>query len=306
MKKNEIRKNYRIATVAYALVLVVALIVSSASGLPQNSSLSAVMTSDIAAPQISAEEAILTDDDGRVLYEKNSNRRAYPASTTKILTCITAIDIMDDIKADIEQLVTVPKEAAGVEGSSVYLKAGERISFKDLLYAAMLRSGNDAATAIAVIAGGNEAEFVRLMNQKASELGCSSSNFINPTGLFDENHYTTAADMAKIAAYAMQNRTFRQMASSEEYTAERQAFAVTQSKDKEYIEYRMYNKNKTVHEYEGATGIKIGYTRDSGRTLAASAARGEHEVIAVVMAAPDWFNDAYRLMDYGFGLLGEE
>ena len=306
MKKNEIRKNYRIATVAYALVLVVALIVSSASGLPQNSSLSAVMTSDIAAPQISAEEAILTDDDGRVLYEKNSNRRAYPASTTKILTCITAIDIMDDIKADIEQLVTVPKEAAGVEGSSVYLKAGERISFKDLLYAAMLRSGNDAATAIAVIAGGNEAEFVRLMNQKASELGCSSSNFINPTGLFDENHYTTAADMAKIAAYAMQNRTFRQMASSEEYTAERQAFAVTQSKDKEYIEYRMYNKNKTVHEYEGATGIKIGYTRASGRTLAASAARGEHEVIAVVMAAPDWFNDAYRLMDYGFGLLGEE
>ena len=306
MKKNEIRKNYRIATAAYALVLVVALIVSSASGLPQNSSLSAVMTSDIAAPQISAEEAILTDDDGRVLYEKNSNRRAYPASTTKILTCITAIDIMDDIKADIEQLVTVPKEAAGVEGSSVYLKAGERISFKDLLYAAMLRSGNDAATAIAVIAGGNEAEFVRLMNQKASELGCSSSNFINPTGLFDENHYTTAADMAKIAAYAMQNRTFRQMASSEEYTAERQAFAVTQSKDKEYIEYRMYNKNKTVHEYEGATGIKIGYTRDSGRTLAASAARGEHEVIAVVMAAPDWFNDAYRLMDYGFGLLGEE
>ena len=306
MKKNEIRKNYRIATAAYALVLVVALIVSSASGLPQNSSLSAVMTSDIAAPQISAEEAILTDDDGRVLYEKNSNRRAYPASTTKILTCITAIDIMDDIKADIEQLVTVPKEAAGVEGSSIYLKAGERISFKDLLYAAMLRSGNDAATAIAVIAGGNEAEFVRLMNQKASELGCSSSNFINPTGLFDENHYTTAADMAKIAAYAMQNRTFRQMASSEEYTAERQAFAVTQSKDKEYIEYRMYNKNKTVHEYEGATGIKIGYTRDSGRTLAASAARGEHEVIAVVMAAPDWFNDAYRLMDYGFGLLGEE
>ncbi len=306
MKKNEIRKNYRIATAAYALVLVVALIVSSASGLPQNSSLSAVMAADIAVPQISAAQAILTDGNGHVLYEKNSNGRAYPASTTKILTCITAIDIMDEIKADIEQLVTVPKEAAGIEGSSVYLKAGEKISFEDLLYAAMLRSGNDAATAIAVIAGGTEAEFVRLMNQKASELGCSSSNFTNPTGLFDENHYTTAADMAKIAAYAMQNRTFRQMASAEEYTAERQAFAVTQSKDKEYIEYRMYNKNKTVHEYEGATGIKIGYTRASGRTLAASAARGGHEVIAVVMAAPDWFNDAYRLMDYGFGLLGEE
>lgn len=306
MKKNEIRKNYRIATAAYAVVLAVALIVSSASGLPRGSSLSAVMTSDIAVPQISAAQAILTNGDGQVLYEKNSNRRAYPASTTKILTCITAIDIMGEIKADIDQKVTVPKEATGVEGSSVYLKAGEQISFEDLLYSAMLRSGNDAATAIAIIAGGNEAEFVRLMNQKASELGCSSSNFTNPTGLFDENHYTTAADMVKIAAYAMQNRTFRQIASAEEYTAKRQTFAVTQSKDKEYIEYRMYNKNKTVHEYEGATGIKIGYTRASGRTLAASAARGGHEVIAVVMAAPDWFNDAYRLMDYGFGLLGEE
>ena len=170
----------------------------------------------------------------------------------------------------------------------------------------MLRSGNDAATAIAVIAGGNEAEFVRLMNKKASEIGCTNSSFINPTGLFDENHYTTAADMAKIAAYAMKNHTCRQIASAEEYTAKRQAFAVTQSTGKEYIEYRMYNKNKTVHEYEGATGIKIGYTKASGRTLAASAARGECEVIAVVMAAPDWFNDAYRLMDYGFGLLGEE
>ena len=293
MKKNRFKKNYRIATAAYACVLVVALIVSSASGLPENSSLSAVMTGNIAAPQVSAAQAILTDENGKVLYEKNSSQRAYPASTTKILTCITALDIMEEIKADIDQTVTVPKEAAGVEGSSVYLKAGERITFKDLLYSAMLRSGNDAATAIAVIAGGNEAEFVRLMNKKASEIGCTNSSFINPTGLFDENHYTTAADMAKIA-------------SAEEYTAKRQAFAVTQSTGKEYIEYRMYNKNKTVHEYEGATGIKIGYTKASGRTLAASAARGACEVIAVVMAAPDWFNDAYRLMDYGFGLLGEE
>lgn len=306
MKKNRFKKNYRIATAAYAFVLVVALIVSSASGLPENTGLSAVMTGNIAAPQVSAAQAILTDENGKVLYEKNSSQRTYPASTTKILTCITALDIMEEIKADIDQKVTVPEEAVGVEGSSVYLKAGERITFKDLLYSAMLRSGNDAATAIAVIAGGNEAEFVRLMNKKASEIGCTNSSFINPTGLFDENHYTTAADMAKIAAYAMKNHTFRQIASAEEYTAKRQAFAVTQSTGKEYIEYRMYNKNKTVHEYEGATGIKIGYTKASGRTLAASAARGECEVIAVVMAAPDWFNDAYRLMDYGFGLLGEE
>ena len=306
MKRNIIKKNYRIATAAYAFVLVLTLIISSAAGLPANDSLSAVMSGSIAAPEISAAQAVLTDEQGRVLYEKNSMQRAYPASVTKILTCITAIDIMEEIEADINQQVTVPDRAVGVEGSSVYLKAGERISFKDLLYSAMLRSGNDAATAIAIIAGGNEKEFVRCMNQKASELGCKNSNFINPTGLFDENHYTTAGDMAKIAAYAMKNQTFRQIASTKEYTAKRQAFAVTQTDSKEYIEYRMYNKNKTVHEYEGATGIKIGYTRASGRTLAASAARGECEVIAVVMAAPDWFNDAYKLMDYGFGLLGEE
>ena len=306
MKRNIIKKNYRIATAAYAFVLVLTLIISSAAGLPANDSLSAVMSGSIAAPEISAAQAILTDEQGRVLYEKNSRQRAYPASVTKILTCITAIDIMEDIEADINQQVTVPGSAVGVEGSSVYLKAGERISFKDLLYSAMLRSGNDAATAIAIIAGGNEKEFVRRMNQKASELGCKDSNFINPTGLFDENHYTTAGDMAKIAAYAMKNQTFRQIASAKEYTASRQAFAVTQTDSKEYIEYRMYNKNKTVHEYDGATGIKIGYTKASGRTLAASAARGECEVIAVVMAAPDWFNDAYKLMDYGFGLLGEE
>ena len=306
MKRNINKKNYRIATAAYAFVLVLTLVISSAAGLPANDRLSAVMSGGIAAPEISAAQAILTDERGRVLYEKNSRQKSYPASVTKILTCITALDIMEEIDADINQPVTVPDSAVGVEGSSVYLKAGERISFKDLLYSAMLRSGNDAATAIAIITGGSENEFVRRMNQKASELGCKDSNFINPTGLFDENHYTTVCDMAKIAAYAMKNQTFRQIASAEEYTASRQAFAVTQTDSKEYIEYRMYNKNKTVHEYKGATGIKIGYTRASGRTLAASAARGECEVIAVVMAAPDWFNDAYKLMDYGFGLLGEE
>ena len=109
---NKIKKNYRIATSSYAFV-------SSASGLPKNSSLSAVMTGNIAAPHISAAQAILTDDNGKVLYEKNSSQRAYPASTTKILTCITALDIMEEIKADIDQKVTVPKDAAGTEGSSV-------------------------------------------------------------------------------------------------------------------------------------------------------------------------------------------
>ena len=219
MKKNRFKKNYRIATAAYAFVLVVALIVSSASGLPENSSLSAVMTGNIAAPQVSAAQAILTDENGKVLYEKNSSQRAYPASTTKILTCITALYIMEEIKADIDQTVTVPKEAAGVEGSSVYLKAGERITFKDLLYSAMLRSGNDAATAIAVIAGGNEAEFVRLMNKKASEIGCTNSSFINPTGLFDENHYTTLSDMAIIMQAALDNPRCREVLTSVNHTS---------------------------------------------------------------------------------------
>ena len=241
-----------------------------------------------AAPAVSARQAILIDGKtGEVLWEKAAEEQAYPASTTKIMTALMALELCQRYDIGIDTEVTVPKEAVSVEGSSVYLKAGETRTIEDLLHGAMLRSGNDAATALAICLGGNEANFVKMMNDKATELGCCRTRFMNPTGLFDENHYTTAKDLAEIARAAMENDIFRQISASRTWGA-------------------YTNKNKTVFQYQGGTGIKIGFTEKSGRTLVASATRGDTDLIAVVLHDSNWFADAYALMDYGFTIKGEE
>ena len=243
------------------------------------------------APGISASSAIVIDaEDGSVLYEKNADKKAYPASTTKIMTAMLTLETLDELDSPPEQKVVIPSEAVGIEGSSIYLAPGEEVRIIDLLYGMMLRSGNDAATALAIIIGGDTEHFAEMMNARAAEIGCTGTNFLNPSGLYDENHYTTVRDMAMIAREAMKNDIFREIAAAEDYTAERAA-------DK--YNY-FYNKNKTVHQYEGGDGIKIGYTKASGRTLVASAEREGRRLICVVMNAPDWFNDAYSLMDYCF------
>lgn len=240
---------------------------------------------------ISAGQAILIDgENGRVLYEKCVDEKAYPASVTKIMTALVTIETLKEHNSPIDQIVEVPACAEGVEGSSLYLKAGEKISIEDLLYGLMLVSGNDAAVALAEVIGGDQNEFVRMMNEKAEMLGCRNTHFMNPSGLFDENHYTTARDMAVICREAMKDPDFKKIVSAKSYVSGR-----TESSYKTF-----YNKNKTVSQYEGGTGIKIGYTTDSGRTLAASSERDGRSMICVVMSAPDWFNDAYRLMDYGY------
>lgn len=240
---------------------------------------------------ISAGQAILIDGDtGKVLYEKAADEKAYPASTTKIMTALITIETLKKYGSPPEQLVEVPAQAEGVEGSSLYLRAGEKISIEDLLYGLMLVSGNDAAVALADIIGGSVDGFVEMMNDRAAELHCANTHFVNPNGLFDENHYTSVRDMAIIARAAMQEPEFRKIAETHEWTADR--------KDSTYLTFR--NKNKTVYEYEGGCGVKIGYTKSSGRTLVAAAEREGKLLICVVMSAPDWFNDAYRLMDYGF------
>lgn len=241
---------------------------------------------------ISAGQAILIDGNtGKVLYEKAADEKAYPASTTKIMTALITIETLDRYGSPISQVTEVPACAEGVEGSSLYLQAGEKISIEDLLYGLMLVSGNDAAVALAEIIGGSQQEFVEMMNIRAAELGCSNTNFMNPSGLFDENHYTTARDMAVIAYEAMKNKTFRKIVAEHQWQAT--------SREGTYVTFA--NKNKTVFQYEGGNGVKIGYTESSGRTLVASAHRGEKSMICVVMSAPDWFNDAYKLMDQGFG-----
>lgn len=237
-------------------------------------------------PSVSAEQAILIDGKtGEVLFEKNADEKGYPASTTKIMTAMLTLEICDEAGADISQKVVIPEEAVGVEGSSLYLKKGEKKTIEELLYGVMLRSGNDGATALAAAMGGNVKHFVRLMNEKAAALGCTGTHFVNPSGLFDEDHYTTARDLAKIARHAMKNKTFRQVVGTKSW--------------KNY-----YNKNKTVFQYDGATGIKIGFTKMSGRTLVASSSRDGESLICVVLADGNWFNDAYALMDYGYEVKG--
>lgn len=240
------------------------------------------------APPVSAKQAILIDGkSGEVIYEKNADEKGYPASTTKIMTSLVALNLCRQYDIDIKQEVKVPKVAVGVEGSSLYLKEDQEITIEDLLYGVMLRSGNDGATALAAILGGNLEHFVRLMNQTAEKLGCEGTRFVNPSGLFDENHYTTARDLATIARQAMKNKDFRKVVGAKSW--------------KTYA-----NKNKTVHQYDGATGIKIGFTEMSGRTLVASAKRDGTELICVVLSDSNWFNDAYALMDYGFEIKGCE
>lgn len=243
---------------------------------------------EILPPVISAEGAILTDgESGDVLFEKNADKKLYPASTTKIMTAMVAIEILDEIDADLDSKVTVPYAAANTEGSSVYLKAGEKVTMRELLYGMMLQSGNDAAVAVAICCGGTEEEFVRRMNIKASELGCSSTVFTNPSGLFDEEHFTTARDLAKISKAAMENKEFREIVRSRDWKSEQTG-------------RNFHNKNKTIFQYADATGIKIGYTKASGRTLVASSKRGDRELIAVVLNDSSWFEDAYAMLDYGF------
>ena len=238
------------------------------------------------APSISAQNAILIDGKtGEVLYEKDADAKGYPASTTKIMTALVALDICHQYDIGMETELTVPDEAVGVEGSSIYLKSNEKRTVENLLYGLMLRSGNDAATALAICLGGNAENFINKMNETAADLQCMSTNFVNPSGLFDENHYTTARDLACIAKKAMENDTFRQIVSASQWET-------------------YYNKNKTISQYEGGTGIKIGYTEKSGRTLVASATRGDVDLICVVLNDGNWFNDAYALMDYGFALKG--
>ncbi len=240
------------------------------------------------APIVSAKGAILIDaKDGTVIYEKDADAKLYPASTTKIMTVLVALEMLDEIDGNMNSKVTIPKAATGIEGSSIYLKEGEEVTVEELFYGAMLQSGNDAATALALCFGGDIDSFAQRMNQKAKEIGCQNTNFRNPTGLFDEKHYTTARDLSRIGMEAMKNPAFQKIAGATSWQSDT-------------TERNFVNKNKTVNKYDGGTGVKIGYTKKSGRTLVASAKREDIELIAVVLNDPDWFKDAYNMLDYGF------
>lgn len=233
---------------------------------------------------LSGKSSILMErDTGRILYEANSHEKMGMASTTKIMTALIALE-----RGNLEDTIKIGSESTNIEGSSIYLKEGETISLKDLVYGLMLRSGNDAAIAIANHIGGSTEDFIRLMNDKAKSIGAVNTNFANPNGLTEEDHYSTAYDMALITREAFKNPEFANIVNSKSYTSQR--------KENNYF----YNKNKTLWEYDGGNGVKTGYTRKSGRCLVSSASRNGLNLISVSLNAPDWFNDNYKLFDYGF------
>lgn len=226
--------------------------------------------------------AILMDaESGRVLYEQNIHQPRLIASITKLLTALVAVEEAGDL----DQVVTVKGEWLGSEGSSIYLKAGEEITLRGLLYGLLLQSGNDAAMAIACHTAGSEADFVALMNARAAELGMENSSFANASGLNDDKHYSTAYDMALLAQACLQNETVADICATRSITIGTRTFV---------------NHNKLLYRYEGCVGMKTGFTEKAGRTLVSAATRAGQTLICVTLNDGNDWNDHCKLLDYGF------
>ncbi len=230
---------------------------------------------------ISARSAILLDGQtGRVLYEKQADKQSLIASTTKIMTALIICE-----QTNVLDRVRIPPEAVGIEGSSMYLKAGEVLTVQELLYGLMLHSGNDAAVALAIYCGGTVEGFAELMNDKAHRLGLNNTHFVNPNGLDSPGHYSTARDMAVLAAYAMENPIFAQTVSTKTVTVGNRT---------------LRNHNKLLWQLEGADGVKTGFTKTAGRILVSSCLRQGRRLIAVTMNDGNDWQDHRMLMENGF------
>lgn len=239
------------------------------------------------APQTSAAAAVLLDvASGALLVQKNASERLPMASTTKIMTALVALDILSP-----DTVVSIPREAVGVEGSSIYLYEGERITVKTLLYALLLSSANDAAAALAIEAAGSIQAFADLMNAKATALGLADTHFCNPHGLHDAAHYTTARDLAVLTAAALADTRFAEIVSTPRYTAKQDGSDAT----------RLFlNHNRLLRSYEGAIGVKTGFTKAAGRCLVSAAQRDGLTLVAVTLNAPNDWRDHTALLDFGF------
>lgn len=227
---------------------------------------------------VSAVSALVVDaDTGDVFYEKNADQRSLIASTTKIMTGLLACEL-----CDLDAELPVPPDAVGVEGSSIYLQAGETVTVRTLLYGTLLQSGNDAATALAIAACGDVAAFVEHMNEKARVLGLSATHFANPHGLDSDENYSTARDLAKLACAALQNEAFAAAVATKTETVGGRCFV---------------NHNKLLWRLEGACGVKTGFTKAAGRILVSAVKRGGRTLVAVTIHAPDDWNDHAKLYE---------
>lgn len=233
---------------------------------------------------VSAEAAYLIEaNSGRVLYAKNEDARLPMASTTKIMTALLAVE-----SGRLSETVTVSKEAAGTEGSSMYLKAGETLPLIDLVYGLMLTSGNDAAVAIACFLDGDTATFAAHMNRRAAALGLQNTHFVTPNGLHDPDHYTTAKELALLGAEALKNPFFSEI-------------VLTQYRKTEGSNpHTLKNKNRLLWEYEGGIGVKTGYTKAAGKCLVFAAERGGMKLVGTILNCPTMWDTAKNMLDAGF------
>ena len=240
-----------------------------------------------AAPSVTAGSSILTDaDTGAVLFSQNENTQSLIASTTKIMTALVVLE-----HCDADCVVTIPPEATGIEGSSIYLKAGEQLTVRDLLYGMMLHSGNDSAVALALACSGSVEAFAELMNQKAQELALQNTHFANPNGLDSEENYSTAADLATLTQYALQNTEFVKIVSTRTIRIGERCLT---------------NHNKLLWRVDGAIGVKTGYTKAAGRILVSAAERNGRRLIAVTINDPNDWHDHSALYDFGFSHYEEQ
>ena len=243
--------------------------------------LAAVLILPGEAYAVSAEKAYSLDAvSGRVLFDKNADSRSLIASTTKIMTALVVCE-----RCNVLDRMRIPKEAVGIEGSSMYLREGEVLTIQELLYGLMLSSGNDAAVALAICCGGTVEGFVELMNDKARLLGLRNTHFENPNGLDSPGHYSSARDLAVLAAYAMENPIFAKTVSAKTVTA-----------GQRYLR----NHNKLLWMVDGADGVKTGYTKAAGRALVSSATRDGRRIITVTLNDPNDWQEHKALLEEGF------
>ena len=245
-----------------------------------------VVQPDDPLQNLTARSAVVMDAaTGQVIYARDMDARRFPASTTKIMTLILALE-----KSNPDDIVTVSSRAAGTEGSTIWLEAGEKIRMEDLLYGMMMHSGNDATIAVAEHIAGSVDAFARMMTDKAHEIGAVNTNFANPNGLPRDDHYTTAYDMALIASYGYKVPGFEKIVS-------------TREKNFDWVkdpEHRLRNENQMLWLYRGANGVKTGYTDAAGRCLVSAAKKDGLQLVAVVLDSVYMWNDSIKLLDYGF------
>ena len=240
---------------------------------------------NVSAQDTSKSSIVMDIDSGRILYENNCNEKRLIASTTKIMTAILAIE-----NTSLEEKVTIGEEVLSMYGTNIYIEVGEKMTIRNLLYGLMLRSGNDAAEAIAIYIGGSEENFAKMMNTKANELGMNNTEFNNPHGLDDyTRNYSTAYDMALLSKYVYSNATYVEISQTQKYT--------TSTQNKSYL---WYNRNKLLTTYKYCTGGKNGYTPDAGKTLVSTAEKNNLRLTIVTLNDPNIYDTHEYLYEQTF------